>query len=158
SRHSYLYGYGGCGGVSRRRREPEPQEAHSDHVGIRTHRRSHLRWTVRTPSALTGRSISPISAHSSDERSSTRAGRVDGLRRVVYGRLAHFLRHRGPLRAGSKRLERHGHADPNGLAKRLDDPYVAEPFVEGRLGLLVRQDAVREIHELGRELIALREH
>src|SRR3990170_3366006 len=42
-----------------------------------------------------------------------------------------------------------------GFVERLDDPHVLQPFLAGRLGLPVLQDAVGEVQQLRRELVPL---
>src|SRR5438132_13910892 len=60
------------------------------------------------------------------------------------------------MRGKARGSEAHGPAARRRLVKRADDPDVGEAFLAGGLGLVVLQDAIGKMQQLGRELVALR--
>src|SRR5688500_19122465 len=67
-----------------------------------------------------------------------------------------FLLEAGP-RALGEGLERHRPAGLGRAIERADHAHVGEALVAARLGRAVLQDAVGEVEEFRRELVALRE-
>src|SRR5688572_16518806 len=82
--------------------------------------------------------------------------RVHHLWLARHRRAANLLLHRRPLLALTH-FQFHGPSARDRLQHPFDDAHVCEALFAGRLGLAVLQDAVREVQQFRRELIALAE-
>ena len=77
------------------------------------------------------------------------AGFRTGGRRISWASVGRSRLSNGSSRTGSPRVGR--------LVQRPDDAHVGQALPAGRLRLLAGQDALGEVQQLGRELVALRE-
>src|SRR5687768_1314576 len=86
--------------------------------------------------------------------SAARRRGVDQLGHASHRRTADVLA-RCRLAAGALARKLDRPAGARGFVERLDHPHVEQAFLAGRLGLAPARDAIREIHQLRGELVAL---
>src|SRR5262249_3289582 len=113
---------------------------------------------LQTETASRGMSEWP-GANGSRPGSEQRVSLVASALRLNYRRFGNAgpddaLAERRLLR-GAVFRDRHGFPCPRRLVERLNDPNVLQPVCAGRLWLSILQNAIGEVQQLGRKLIAL---